>query len=141
MQIRVQDVAITSSGLGLTDVNYKRNIDIVQQDRDGTTLRRWSLSRAWPVKLTTLRSVALTDTSRCSVQFESWPVTGTTSPTRTSSNRSRSPRPSDAGLEARPTARFNAGAAQVVHEPLTQSPHLRPLSLVVSLIIHVPGVV
>ena len=46
-----QDVAITSSGLGLTDVNYKRNIDIVQQDRDGTTLRRWSLSRARPVKL------------------------------------------------------------------------------------------
>ncbi len=28
----------------------KRNIDIVQQERDGTTLRRWSLSRAWPVK-------------------------------------------------------------------------------------------
>ena len=45
-----QDVAITSSGLGLTDVNYKRNLDIVQQDRDGSTLRRWSLSRAWPVK-------------------------------------------------------------------------------------------
>lgn len=45
-----QDVAITSSGLGLTDVYYKRNLDIVQQDRDGTTLRRWSLSRAWPVK-------------------------------------------------------------------------------------------
>jgi phage tail-like protein len=45
-----QDVTITSSGLGLTDVNYKRNIDIVQQDRDGTTLRRWSLSRAWPAK-------------------------------------------------------------------------------------------
>jgi hypothetical protein len=22
----------------------------VQQDRDGTTLRRWSLSRTWPVK-------------------------------------------------------------------------------------------
>ena len=40
----------TSSGLGLTDVNYKRNIDIVQQDRDGTTLRRWTLSGAWPVK-------------------------------------------------------------------------------------------
>ncbi|TXD36724.1 phage tail protein [Lujinxingia vulgaris] len=45
-----QDVALTLSGLGLTDVNYKRNLDIVQQDRDGTTLRRWSLSRAWPVK-------------------------------------------------------------------------------------------
>ena len=45
-----RDVVITSSGLGLTDVNDKRNLDIVQQDRDGTTLRRWSLSRAWPVK-------------------------------------------------------------------------------------------
>jgi len=46
----VQDVAITSSGLGLVDPYYKRNLDIVQQDRDGTTLRRWSLSRAWPTK-------------------------------------------------------------------------------------------
>ena len=45
-----QDVAITASGIGLTDVNYKRNLDVVQQDRDGVTLRRWSLSRAWPVK-------------------------------------------------------------------------------------------
>jgi phage tail-like protein len=45
-----QDVAVTSSGLGLTDVDYKRNLDIVQQDRDGTTLRRWTLTRAWPVK-------------------------------------------------------------------------------------------
>ena len=45
-----QDVAITSSGLGLTVVQYKRNVDIVQQDRDGTTLRRWTLFRAWPVK-------------------------------------------------------------------------------------------
>jgi phage tail-like protein len=45
-----QDVAITSSGLGLTDPNYKRNLDIVQLDRDGTTLRRWTLYRAWPIK-------------------------------------------------------------------------------------------
>ncbi len=45
-----QDVAITSSGLGLTDPNYKRNLTIVQQDRDGTTLRRWAISGAWPVK-------------------------------------------------------------------------------------------
>jgi phage tail-like protein len=45
-----QDVAITSSGLGLPDNAYKRNLDIVQQDRDGTTLRRWSLTGAWPVK-------------------------------------------------------------------------------------------
>src|SRR4030067_1447759 len=45
-----QDVAITSSGLGLTDVNYKRNLDVVQQDRDDLHLRRWWLSRAWPVE-------------------------------------------------------------------------------------------
>ena len=45
-----QDVAITASGLGLTSGGYKRNLDIVQQDRDGTTLRRWSVARAWPVK-------------------------------------------------------------------------------------------
>lgn len=44
------DVALTASGLGLTGVSYKRNLDIVQQDRDGTTLRRWSVTRAWPVK-------------------------------------------------------------------------------------------
>jgi phage tail-like protein len=46
----LQDVAIVSSGLGLVDPYYKRNLDIVQQDRDGTTLRRWSLARAWPTK-------------------------------------------------------------------------------------------
>ena len=46
----LQDVAITSSGLGLPDNAYKRNLDIVQQDRDGSTLRRWSLSGAWPIK-------------------------------------------------------------------------------------------
>lgn len=46
----MQDVAINASGLGLNDIGYKRNLDIVQQDRDGTTLRRWSVTRAWPVK-------------------------------------------------------------------------------------------
>ena len=45
-----EDVAGTASGLGLTDPMYKRNGDIVQQDRDGTTLRRWSLFQAWPIK-------------------------------------------------------------------------------------------
>ena len=45
-----QDVAITSSGLGLGGVGYKRNLDIVQQERDGTTLRRWALTGAWPTK-------------------------------------------------------------------------------------------
>jgi phage tail-like protein len=44
------DVADTVSGLGLIDPTFKRNLDIVQQDRDGTTLRRWSLSQAWPTK-------------------------------------------------------------------------------------------
>lgn len=45
-----EEVAIMSSGLGLVGTQYKRDLDIVQQDRDGTTLRRWSLSRAWPLK-------------------------------------------------------------------------------------------
>ncbi|NOJ79806.1 phage tail protein [Myxococcus xanthus] len=45
-----QDVVHTASGLGSPDSLYKRHLDIVQQDRDGTTLRRWSLAHAWPVK-------------------------------------------------------------------------------------------
>ena len=45
-----QQVANTASGLGLTDPDYKRNLDIVQQDRDGATVRRWTLNNAWPVK-------------------------------------------------------------------------------------------
>ena len=45
-----QDVASMSSGLGLAGEGFKRGVDIVQKDRDGTTLRRWTLSRAWPVK-------------------------------------------------------------------------------------------
>ena len=45
-----QDVAKLASGIGLPDIAYKRNLDIVQQERDGSTLRRWTLYRAWPVK-------------------------------------------------------------------------------------------
>jgi phage tail-like protein len=45
-----QDVAVAASGLGMVDPFYKRGLDIVQQDRDGTTLRRWSLANAWPTK-------------------------------------------------------------------------------------------
>lgn len=45
-----QEVAITSSGLGLTNPSYKRNLDVVQQDLDGTTLRRWGVTKAWPTK-------------------------------------------------------------------------------------------
>jgi phage tail-like protein len=44
------DVAKLSSGLGLPDNAYKKHLDVVQQDRDGSTLRRWSLYNAWPVK-------------------------------------------------------------------------------------------
>lgn len=45
-----QDVATASSGLGLVDDQYKRGVDIVQQDRDGATLRRWGLANGWPTK-------------------------------------------------------------------------------------------
>jgi phage tail-like protein len=43
-------VAEASANIGLKEPFFKRNLDIVQQDRDGSTLRRWSLTGAWPVK-------------------------------------------------------------------------------------------
>lgn len=43
-------MAITSSGLGLTRRQLQAQPRHLQQDRGGTTLRRWSLSRASPVK-------------------------------------------------------------------------------------------
>jgi phage tail-like protein len=43
-------VADAAANAGLNEPDFKRNLDIVQQDRDGTTLRRWSLTGAWPVK-------------------------------------------------------------------------------------------
>jgi phage tail-like protein len=46
----LQEVVIVSSGLGLVDPYYKRRLDIVQQGRDGATLPRWFLARAWPTK-------------------------------------------------------------------------------------------
>lgn len=45
-----KEVANAAANAGLVDPNYKRNLDIVQQDRDGTTLRRWRVTRAWPSK-------------------------------------------------------------------------------------------
>lgn len=45
-----QQVAKASSNSGLVDPKYKRNLDIVQQDRDGKTIRRWRLTGAWPTK-------------------------------------------------------------------------------------------
>jgi len=41
-----------AAGTGLKDSEYKKNLDIVQLDRDGTELRRWSLYGAWPTKFT-----------------------------------------------------------------------------------------
>jgi phage tail-like protein len=43
-------VADAASGLGLPTPLFKRNLDIVSLDRDGSTLRRWSLYNAWPTK-------------------------------------------------------------------------------------------
>lgn len=43
-------VASAVSNAGLIDDEYKRNADIVQQNRDGKTLRRWRLTNAWPMK-------------------------------------------------------------------------------------------
>ena len=45
-----KEVADASANAGLVDDEYKRNLDIVQQDRDGSSLRRWTLYQAWPVK-------------------------------------------------------------------------------------------
>jgi len=35
---------------GLVAPEFYRNLDIVQQDRAGNEVRRWSLEEAWPVK-------------------------------------------------------------------------------------------
>lgn len=43
----VSDAVANSGGV---DDNFKRGVDIVQQNRDGKTLRRWRLTKAWPTK-------------------------------------------------------------------------------------------
>jgi phage tail-like protein len=45
-----QDVVNVASGIGLPDAIYKRNFDIVQKDRDGATIQRWTVYSAWPKK-------------------------------------------------------------------------------------------
>ncbi len=37
-------------GTGLQEPLYKRDMDVIQQDRDGSALRRWRLFQAWPRK-------------------------------------------------------------------------------------------
>jgi phage tail-like protein len=44
------EVADASANVGLQEPLIKRNLEIVQQDRDGSTLRRWPIFGAWPVK-------------------------------------------------------------------------------------------
>jgi phage tail-like protein len=46
----LSEVADAAANAGLNEPEFKRNLDIVQQDRDGSTLRRWSLTGVWPVK-------------------------------------------------------------------------------------------
>lgn len=45
-----KEVAYAASGGGLIDDEYKRDLDLVQLDRDNTELRRWSLIAAFPLK-------------------------------------------------------------------------------------------
>ncbi len=37
-------------GSGLKEADFKRTFDIVQLDRDGEELRRWTIDGAWPIK-------------------------------------------------------------------------------------------
>jgi phage tail-like protein len=46
----MSQVADAAANAGLVEPRFKRSCDIVQLDRDGSTLRRWSLSGAWPIK-------------------------------------------------------------------------------------------
>lgn len=45
-----KQVVNVAANTGLVDAAYKRNGAVVQQDRDGKTLRRWNISNAWPTK-------------------------------------------------------------------------------------------
>ena len=46
----MKEVVNVSANAGLVDAKYKRNVDLVQQDRDGKVLRRWRITGAWPTK-------------------------------------------------------------------------------------------
>lgn len=45
-----KEVANIAANVGAVDNQYKRNVDIVQRDRDGSELRRWRIFQAWPSK-------------------------------------------------------------------------------------------
>ena len=43
--LQVNDAA---SGTGAVDDQYKKTVNVVQRDRDGSVLRRWEIKKAWP---------------------------------------------------------------------------------------------
>jgi phage tail-like protein len=43
--LQVNDAA---AGTGAIDDKYKKRVNIVQRDRDGSVLRKWELKKAWP---------------------------------------------------------------------------------------------
>lgn len=45
-----EQVANLAANSGLVSPQYKRNLDIVAQARDGSTLRRWRCYNAFPIK-------------------------------------------------------------------------------------------
>jgi phage tail-like protein len=45
-----KDVANAAANSGLVEPDFRRILDIVQQERDNSTLRRWRLFGAWPQK-------------------------------------------------------------------------------------------
>jgi phage tail-like protein len=45
-----EEVVDVAANAGLVDDVYKRNGTVKQQDRDGKTLRRWGVEKAWPTK-------------------------------------------------------------------------------------------
>ena len=45
-----KQVLDVNANAGLSDNEYKRNLHIVQQDRSGSELRRWSVTGAWVCK-------------------------------------------------------------------------------------------
>lgn len=46
----MEQVSKASTGTGLNENQYKRNIDVVQRDRDGSERRRWTLYGCFPVR-------------------------------------------------------------------------------------------
>ena len=45
-------VCDAANNSGDVDAEYKRTVDVVQRDRDGTELKRWVLYEAWPKSFT-----------------------------------------------------------------------------------------